>query len=181
MRSRKGQKKGAGLESWLKRTAKVNGIWLRHNTPPMQILRRDQRDGRLVTCRLEGKGWVDFTATLNDGLSCDFDAKDVVWDGKSRRWSLGTRLRGHQGQTLTRLDHMGHVAFVYLRRRRLVRCQDYVIPAHVIKDGPASILWDDLEPWAIPPGLTWIEPVCSWWTGYREQGWKLITEDRWAG
>ena len=172
MKTRKGQKKGSGLEHWLVHHARMNGVWLRHNTPPMQVLRRDQRDRRIVTCRLEGKGWLDFTACLKGGVSADFDAKDVMWDGKGKRWKLGTRLRGHQGETIAKLDGLEHIAFVYLRRRRLLSCQDYVIPAPVLEGGPASILWDDLEPYVVPHGLSWIDAAKGWWLGYRSNGWE---------
>ena len=180
-RSRKGQKKGSGLESWLVQHAQMNRVWLRHNTPPMQVLRRDQRDRRIVTCRLEGKGWLDFTATLDGGVSADFDAKDVIWDGTARRWKLGARLRGHQGETLARLDSLGHIAFVYLRRRRPLSCQDYVVPAPALEGSPASILWDDLEAYVIPHGSSWLEAVDLWWAGYRELGWDRAQDDRMVG
>jgi len=173
--TRRGKKKGSGLENWIEMRAKIDGVWLRHNTPPMQVLRRDQTNRQLVTCRLEGKGWLDYTAILSGGVQADFDAKDHQWDGKARRWRIGTRLRGHQGDTLARLDRMGHIAFVYLRRRWLTSAQDYVIPAQMLSGNPASILWDDLEDYVVPRGRTWVCAVALW-PEYPAEGWPQQEE-----
>lgn len=175
-RGRTSQEQGEELEKWIRGQFSALGMdehaCLVRNQPIMRLVNKQQ-----MLYRLERKGHVDFSFLLRGGRHGDFDTKSTTLGF----WKLDEKLRhkrpkGHQGRKLCWAAQMGGIAAVFLRRLIPGRpSQDYFVPwggAGPLDQEERFTLHfeDDLAPFAIPGGKTWLDAALQWEV-YQEHGW----------
>ena len=117
---------------------------------PIKII---QRRGSNITGVLTKKRACDFIGWLEGGQAVYLEAKATK---SPRRWTLDNRLRSHQLDWLIAADKMGALACVLVRR---ATGSDYLLPVSgegLPFSGP-SVLWDDLDPYKIPPRRSFVD------------------------
>ena len=166
-------KQGAALENrlmeeasvFLERQHKVDLIFI----PPRYKILRGRTKDNCLRCVPDKSTWVDFIAEWA-GPSVHFDAKSTTGDS----WHIDERLKTYQGEILKRQHARGKVTFVYVRHRKSMGFDDYVIP--YTQEGlpfsnKSSIVWSKIEEWKMPRGQCWFDAVLVW-DGYLKEGWK---------
>lgn len=132
----------------------------------------------VVTGRLGRAVYVDYSGTLDGGISVALEAKCTVSKGVS--FPFGERLPQHQRDTLTMVHKLGGIAAVYVRRVHGMTADDYLVPAVFIDAHERkSFKWAEVEQFKVPAGKTWIDcaPSCDYdnrvndWAAYCSDGW----------
>lgn len=166
------------------------GIYVQRQPEPLRIVGIDPRNPAQRVCRLESDLAVDLMGLLPGGLGFAAEVKSVEVTGRDNalRWTVDDRLRGHQGEILTRVASMGGAAWVYLQRlggwyagttadptTRSLPSALYLLPwpQAAPQEGRASWRWEELEGWRVPNGRDWTAPLRSSeaWRDYLAKGW----------
>ena len=140
----------------------------------------------IVTGRIEGRVWVDFSGVLKGGRGVAIEAKSMDATRFERNTTAAFQLRrlsAHQRLTLSDVHAVGGIAAVYLMytgrlARALPGSARYFIPAsHIDRLETKSIPWAGIHKFKVPPGKTWIDCVGDW-DGYQRDGWANYAEYR---
>lgn len=157
-------------------------------------------DPVVVTKRLDG---ARVEGRLERSVACDFSGF-VIWLGQARgvageakmtrearRWRCGgaaSCFQPGQRERLTRAAQLGALAWVMVRRYDDSSSADYLLavtPEGVsgLKDGweTVSVLWEDLAPWRVPPGKTWVDAIQREGVGgIQKDAWEEYARLGWA-
>lgn len=169
-RGRQSQRQGAAFELRVKAEAEAAGVLLHKVPTSAQPLRRLPGNPRLMVCRLETPTAPDWLGSFR-GRSLALEAKTTTHD---KRWSLGDRLAGHQGDALAAYHADGGVAAVLVCRLGEGAVDHYLLPWPEADPRPErkSWRWEQIERWRVPVGASWTD-VLGRWEGYLDKGWEV--------
>lgn len=143
-------------------------LYLRQIPDPVIITKRHRGNnvsgflGRPVGVDLEGRLCLGDRRGLVVAVECKSRESRP-----SLSFTLGQRLREHQGAYLAGVAADGGVAAVYVRfhdkHQPLAPGRDFLIPAGCqgVLHNATSVKWTALERWEVPRGRLWVEAVLS--------------------